>query len=60
MEGCFTFQWVEGGGRCFSDEWDIIFKWGGTPWGASVLMGGGRFQKKLKDVGALPPHYSKP
>ena len=28
--------------------------------GGISFDGGGRFQKKLKDVGALPPHYSKP
>ena len=39
MEGCFTFQWT-GGGGCFSDGGNFIFKWGCAPWGASVLMGG--------------------
>ena len=31
MEGCFMFQ--DGG---------FIFKWGDTPWRASVLMGGSK------------------
>ena len=53
------------GGGCFSDGGgDLIFKWGGAPWGASVLMmGGGGFRKKLLDgrgCPPCPPHYGKP
>ena len=33
--------------------WGLIVKWGA--WGASALMGGGRFQENHKMVGH-PPH----
>ena len=50
MEGCFMFQWGH-----------LFFRWGGTPWGASVLVGG--VSKKIIRWGGWPPmpsHYGKP
>ena len=49
MEGCFMFQWVvvfQMGGASFLS--------GGTPWGASVLIGGGGVSKKNRMVGGVP------
>ena len=48
LEGSFTFQWGGGGGG--SVAWGFIFKWGDTPWGASVLIEG-----VLKKIGGTPP-----
>ena len=45
----------------------FIFKWWATPWGASVLMGGGVLKKIVfwcgwgaPHVPPCPPHYGKP
>ena len=48
-----ALRFSEGGGGCFSDgEGGFIFKWG-----ASGLVGGGGFQKKLFTGGkGCPPH----
>ena len=44
MEGCFMFQW------------EASFVNGGDHGGASVLAGGGGFEKNCNDVS---PHYGK-
>ena len=41
----------------------FIFKWWATPWGASVLMGGGCWKKLYSDAGGVPhmsPHAPPP
>ena len=42
------------GGGCFSDGGDLIFKWGGAPWGASVLMMEEGFEKNCWMGGGVP------
>ena len=53
MEGCFMFQWG-GGGGCFSDGGDLIFKWGGCPMGGISFDDGGGVRKKLLDGRGCP------
>ena len=54
MEGCFIFQW---GGGCFSDGGgDLIFKWGGAPWGGIGFDDGRRgVSKKIVGWEGVPP-----
>ena len=55
MEEFFMFQW---GGFVFQMGVGFIFKWEGTPWEASVLVGG--FEKNRKMSGGCLPHAPSP
>ena len=34
----------------------LLFRWGGAPWGALVLVGGGGGSKKIVRWGVVSPH----
>ena len=62
MAGCFMFQLGGWGGFVFQMGRASFLKGGGgAPWGASILVVGGAFEKNWK-MGGAPhaPHYGKP